>query len=110
MTPAARLDRLIQFRRATLDTASLEQREIWADHGRPIWGSKTDIRDSEKWRAAQVQAEVTTRFLVRWSEFTAGITPRDRLICDGREYHVAGVPKEVGRREWVEITAAAEVE
>jgi hypothetical protein len=53
-----------------------------------------------------VQANITTRFRVRWSTFTAGITPKDRLICEGVEYDITGI-KDIGRREFREITAAA---
>ena len=102
------LDRLIQFRRAALSDDGFGMVETWADHGSPVWASKRDASDAERWRAGEVQASITTRFTVRYSAFTAGITPKDRLVSeDGREFDISGV-KEVGaRRTFLEITAAA---
>jgi SPP1 family predicted phage head-tail adaptor len=103
---AGDLDRRVQFRRAAIADNGIGKTLTFADHGTPVWASKRDVSDGEKYRAAEVQAVVTTRFVVRWSSFTAGITPKDRLVCGGREYEISGV-KEIGRREFVEITAAA---
>jgi SPP1 family predicted phage head-tail adaptor len=107
MAQAGQLDRRVQFRRATLaDDGYTTAAETWADLGAPVWASKADISDGERWRAGEVQAHITTRFRVRWSTFSAGITPKDRLVCAGVTYDISGI-KEVGRRELLEITAAA---
>jgi SPP1 family predicted phage head-tail adaptor len=105
---AGSLDRLIQFRRATLTDDGLGMVETWADHGQPVWASKKDASDAERWRAGEVQAHITTRFTVRYSAFTAALTPKDRIVSeDGREFDISGI-KEVGqRRTFLEITAAA---
>lgn len=103
---AGPLDRRIQFRRAGIGDDGLSASEAWADYGSPVWASKADISDGERWRAGEVAAHVTTRFQVRWSLFTAGITPKDRLVCEGRTYDITGI-KEIGRRERIEITTAA---
>jgi len=104
---AGRLDRRVQFRRATEGTDGFGQTETWGDHGGPVWAEKTDVSDGERWRAGEVAAHITTRFRVRYSAFTAAITPKDRLVCDGAIYNISGV-KEVGeRRTFLEITAAA---
>lgn len=103
---AERLDRRVQFRRATLADDGFGMVESWVDYGGPIHAHRAFLSDGERWRAAQVQATATARFTVRYSPFSAGITPKDRLICEGVEYDITGV-KEIGRREWVEITAAA---
>jgi head-tail adaptor len=101
------LDRIAQFRRATLSDGPLGQVETWADHGGTVPVSKADVSDGERWRAGEVQAHITTRFRLRWSGFSAGLTPRDRLICEGREYDISAI-KEVGHRGgFLEITAAA---
>lgn len=101
------LDRLVQFRRFTLVDDGFSQVEDWDDHGSPVWAQKEDVSDGERWRASEVQATVTTRFTVRWSPFTADITPKDRLVCEGLEYNITGVKEGRGRRQWLEITAAA---
>lgn len=103
---AGPLDRRVQFLRATLADDGLASAETWDDYGLPVWASKADISDGERWRAGEVAAHITTRFRVRWSQFTADITPKDRLECEGRTYDITGI-KEIGRREGIEITAAA---
>jgi SPP1 family predicted phage head-tail adaptor len=104
---AGKLDRRIQFQRATLTDNGLEQVQTFANHGAAIWASKADISDGERWRAGEVQAHVTTRFTVRWSSFTADIDPRDRLVCEGVVYEIAGEKEAKGRRQWLEFTCAA---
>jgi SPP1 family predicted phage head-tail adaptor len=106
MTAAGDLDRRVQFRRASLVDNGLAKVEAFADHGSAVWASKFDVSDSERQRAAEAQASITARFRVRWSNFAAGITPKDRLFCEGVEYDISGI-KEIGRREYREITAAA---
>ncbi len=104
--PAGVRDSLVQFSRATLTDDGLSKVETWADHGAPMSASKADISDGERWRAGEVAANITSRFQVIWSPFTADLTPRDRLTCDGRTYDITGI-KEIGRRKLLEITAAA---
>lgn len=103
------LDRRVQFRRASLTDNGLEQVETFADHGSPVWASKTDVSDGERWRAGGVGASITTRFVVRSSTFTRGLTPKDRLTCAGLEYDISGI-KEIGRLDRLEITASARVD
>ncbi|ABN75753.1 head-tail adaptor protein [Cereibacter sphaeroides] len=100
-------DRLVQFLRAPLveDEFGSAPGPI-AALGAPVRGSKLDVSDRERWQAGEIAASVTTRFRVRWSPFTAGITPRDSLECEGLVYEIVGV-KEVGRRVEIEITAGA---
>lgn len=107
---AGRLDRRVQFRRAVLVDDGFQQVELWSSHGTLVWAEKRDLSDSERWRAGEVQAHVSTRFVVRWSAFTAAITPRDRLICAGREYDITGIKEGPGRRQWLEITAAVRID
>jgi head-tail adaptor len=101
-----RLDRLVQFRRATVGSDAFGATQTWADHGTPLYAQKSDLRDGERWRAGEVQAHVTTRFTVRRSPFTAALTPKDRLTCEGVEFEIVGIKEGAGRRQWVEITCA----
>jgi len=107
---AGRLDRRVQFRRAVLIDNGFEQVESFANHGQPVWASKADVSDGERARASEVQAHLTTRFVVRFSAFTASITPKDRLVCDGLEYDISGIKEKGGRRTLLEISAAARVD
>jgi head-tail adaptor len=106
---AGRRNRLVQFLRATLTDDGLSKVETFANHGGLMSASKSDVSDGERWRAGEVAANITTRFQVIWSPFTAALTPKDRLVCEGRSYDITGI-KEIGRREALEITAAARVD
>lgn len=109
MKGAGSLDRRVQFRRAAPADDGLTMVETWADYGAVVWAAKSDISDGERWRAGAVAASITTRFRIRYSGFAATVTPKDRMACEGRDYDISGI-KEIGRREWLEITAAARVD
>ena len=103
---AGDLDRRLTLRRATVTTNSLNELvSNWSDLA-TVWASKKDVSDGERVRAQEVGSSITTRFQVRWSTVTASLTPKDRLVCEDREYEITGV-KEIGRRVGLEITATA---
>lgn len=105
MIEAGKLDRRIQILRAgSLDDGLQVRTDVFAPIGSRIWASFTPISDSERFRADSVWQDMTARFRVRYSGFTAGITAKDRLVCEGATYAIGGI-KEVGRREGFEITA-----
>jgi SPP1 family predicted phage head-tail adaptor len=106
---AGSLDRRITVERATM-TANHVGEIV------PTWvtlttapASMVDIPDGERWRAAEVSATVTTRFQIRWNTVTATITPKDRIVCEGRTFDIFHV-KELDRRVGLEITASARAE
>lgn len=101
------LDRIVQFRRATLSDDGFGKVETWADYGPPMPASKTDVSDGERWRAQEVSSLITTRFVIRWNATTIALTPKDALICEGRTYNIVGIKELPERRRWLEITAAA---
>lgn len=70
------------------------------------WAEKQDVSDSERIRAAQVGATITTRFRVYYSSTLEGLDPTYQIRFGNRLYDVSGV-KEIGRREGLEITATA---
>lgn len=101
------LDRQIQFYRATLSDSGVSDDEEFTVLGGLYPAAKKEVSDSERLRAGEVGAMLSCRFTVRYSEFTRGITPKDRLVCEGISYDISGI-KEVGeRRTYLEITAAA---
>lgn len=107
---AAALDRRLRFERAVqTDTGLATETTGWAEIA-TLWGSRKDISDGERFRAAEVQAHVTTRFVVRWSRLAATITPADRMICEGQVFDIAGIKQIGARREALEITAAARID
>jgi head-tail adaptor len=103
---ASTLDRRAQFYRATLEDDGFSQVQIWAPYGQPVWALRQDVKDGEKYQAAQVQAQISTRFHIRSTTFTRSITPLDRIQCEGETFEITGV-KQVhpGRRQLIEITA-----
>ncbi len=102
---ASSLDRQVRFQRATLVDDGLSSVEVWQDVGGTYWALRQDVSDAEKWRAGQVQATISTRFQIRDTEFTRGITARDRIICEGETFNITGT-KQVhpGRRQLIEIS------
>lgn len=113
MVRAGDLDRRIQFLRAAIVDDGYSKSETWADedgptyHGSVIAAQKTDLSDGEKWRAGEIAATVSARFVVRYSTFTKGITPQDRLECEGVVYEINGIKEGQGRRQWLELTCTA---
>ena len=104
---ASKLDRRVQFWRATPVSTGFGQEQVWAKHGYPVWALREDVKDGERWRAAEVQASITTRFQVRSSEFTRDISPIDRIECEGELFSITGTKQasQYGRRQLIEITA-----
>lgn len=103
---AGPLDRRITLERATVTFDDLGGAvETWSTLA-TVWAQVLPISDGERWRAAEVGAEVTTRFRIRWSTTVADVGPKDRIAYAGRVFNIAGV-KELGRREGIEITATA---
>lgn len=111
MTSTGSMRDKVTVMRATLsDDGYTSAVETWAQHGGPIWAAKADLSDGERFRAGEVAAHITTRFVVRSSAFARGITPKDRLVCRGRHYDIFGI-KDVGNdRAMIEITAAARID
>jgi SPP1 family predicted phage head-tail adaptor len=108
---AGDLDQRITIRRAAITAAASafnEPEEVWADLA-TVWAQAKDASAAESLRAAEVGAEITTRFTVRWSPTIAGIDPRDRVLWRGREHNITAV-RDVGRRAWREIDAVARAE
>jgi len=102
---AGGMDRRVTFSRATVTNTGLGLTEAWADLG-TVWASRKDVSDGEKAAAGTMQAVVVARFVVRSSTFSRGLTPKDRLTEGGRTFQITGI-KEMGRRDFLEITAEA---
>lgn len=100
-------DRLQFFEAVLVDDGVTDVAEFQPVGG-IVRGRKTDVSDGEAWRASQISDHVTSRFVVRSTVFTRGITAAHRLTCDDVTYEVTGI-KEVpncnGR--FLEINAAS---
>lgn len=69
------------------------------------WAKYVPISDGEK-LTHKHQADLSARFTIRWSKAGAGAKSSDRLIFEGRRFGIFGI-KEIGRRQYLEITAGA---
>lgn len=82
-------------------------------HGAPVAlavsAAFRPVSDSERMASSEVGATTTARFQIRWSSDVADLSPVWWLGFDGRTFDIVGV-KEIGRREGIEITAAARAE
>ncbi|QTC88185.1 phage head closure protein [Brevundimonas pondensis] len=101
---AGRLDRRIVLQRATITRDEFNAEvETWADLA-TVWASYRPVSDGERFRAGERAAEISARFQIRYSSIVKDVTPKDRLVFDGRAYAITHV-KEIGRREGIELTA-----
>ncbi|RHZ91534.1 head-tail adaptor protein [Cereibacter sphaeroides] len=104
---APRFDRRIQIQRATPADDGFASVEVWADHGPPIWAAKADLSDGERWSAGEVAASVTTRFTLHRTAFARGLTPKDRLVSDGRSFEISGIKVSGAAGRFLELTCSA---
>jgi SPP1 family predicted phage head-tail adaptor len=106
---AGRLDRRIVIQRATTTANSFnEPISTWATLA-TVWAKAEPVSDGERQRSGETLADKKYRFTIRWSYDVSEVDPRDRVVFDGRTYDVSGV-KEMGRREFIELTATARAE
>lgn len=104
--PAGARDRRITLQRASIVKNALnEDVTTWLELA-TVWAEKLDVSDRERVAAAEVAAEITTRFRILWSTNLANLNPKDRLTFDSKVYDIV-VAKEMGRREGIEISANA---
>lgn len=109
MSGAGDFDRRVRFERATPtdDGFSSDVRTTWTPIA-TVWASVVALSDGEKWRAGAVGATVSHRIKVRYSSVLAGLKPTDRVVFEGRTLQI-GPPKELGRRQYLEMTAQESV-
>jgi len=106
---AGDLDRRITLQRATVTTSTPynEPVEVWGDIG-TISAQRADASAAEGYRAAEVGAQISTRFTVRYWSLTRGLTPKDRISFEGKLYNITATRERVGTtRQWIEIDAVA---
>lgn len=106
---AGKLDRRIQIQRATITQNDFgEEVHAWGQIAE-VWAGVTPVSDTERFRGSQVGAEITTRFVVRYSGQARDVTAEDRIVYEGRVFDLVGI-KELGRREGYEISAIAKAD
>lgn len=103
---AGKLDRRLTLQRYGITyNEDNEPVEGFADLA-TVWASVQYASDGERVRAAEVGATITIRFQIRYSSTVASVNPKDRVVYDGKVFDISAV-KELGRREGLEISAAA---
>lgn len=106
---AGKMDRKIVLQRFTeTRDAFNEPVKTWATLATRS-ASYEPLSDGERFRASETAANASARFVIRYSAAVADLSPVDRLVFEGRTYEILHT-KEVGRREGIEITAAARAE
>lgn len=103
---STKLDRRIRLERytSTKDPDSGEPVRTWSEL-KTVWASKRDVSDGERFAAGEQQAELSTRFQIRWSSEVADLNAKDRVVYGDKIYSIVGT-KELGRREGIEITTS----
>jgi SPP1 family predicted phage head-tail adaptor len=94
--------RVVIQKRTLLQSASGEYTEVFTDAA-TVWAEVKELRGGEFFAARQENAEITTRFYIRWR---ADVTVLDRIVYDGKFYDIAQV-SEMGRRSGLDILATA---
>ena len=70
-----------------------------------VWAEVNPLRGREFFQAAQVQAEITTRFRIR---YRTGIDETMRVVWKGKFYEIKALPIEVdGEGEWLDLMTKA---
>jgi SPP1 family predicted phage head-tail adaptor len=104
---AGEFDHRITIMRATMTAnAYNEQIPTWTAYAE-LWAKRIDATAGESIRAAQISAQITAHFVVRWSAESATITARDRVTLEGGlNYDITGV-RELQRNAYLEIHVVA---
>ncbi len=106
---AGNLDSRILFLRATTAPNGFnEPVETWSTLA-SVWAKAVPVSDGERWSAGQTLANETIRFTIRWANSVSSVGPKDRVQYEGRTFDIQGV-KDLGRKEYREITATAGAE
>lgn len=103
---AVQLDHRIGILRAVNTTSEFNEPVPTWSTVLELWAMREDITAAESYRAVAVDAQITTRFTIRYSPESATIDAKHRIACDGRTYNITKV-REVKRNEWLELDAVA---
>lgn len=103
MIKAGDLDQRVtlQSRAATINAIG-EPVGVWSDVV-TVWANIRDLSAREIHTARAVQVESVRRVTIRWRP---GITADMRLLHQGRIMVLTAPPREVGRKQWLELDVA----
>lgn len=96
---SGRLDRKITIQEPTTTYDSYgEPVESWSDLA-IVWAEVRQQSAREMWESGKV-SEVEMMFRIR---YRSGIDETCRVVYDGKNYDITGEPREIGRRDGLEI-------
>lgn len=78
-----------------------EEVDTTADMGK-VWGSVVPLSGRELQAAQQAQSRTTHKIIIRHRE---NVTPRSRIIYDGRTFEVEAITNREERGRWLDIMA-----
>jgi SPP1 family predicted phage head-tail adaptor len=104
---AAELNRRIQVRRFEVTGQDGLGGTLgdWTDRGGPLFARRRDLSDEERMKAWGIENLLTTRFVIRNTQFARDIKRSDRLVHEGVEFEIVGIKEFIGTRGFLEITA-----
>jgi len=85
-----------------------EEVDDWIDIA-TVGAKVTDATAGESYRAQEVGAQISARFVIRWSPEVADVAADDRVLFNCRPYNITAV-REFERGQWREIDAVARAE
>lgn len=103
---SGKLDRLITLQRRTVAAtdANGSAAQTFAAYDE-VWAAKIDAGGREYFAGQQVQAEIVTRFKIRWRD---DVLPTDRITFDDKTFNISHI-QELGRHEGLMLFATAVV-
>ncbi len=107
---AGLLDRRITLMRRGLGTQDANggyPDAAYTAYATDIAARKEEVSGREYFAAQTKQAELVTRFTIR---YRTDVVATDRLVCEGRDYELTMPPSEIGRRVGLTIFARAVVQ
>lgn len=76
-----------------------------------VWAQYKPARGQERFELATREAEIPVAFIIRWSRRVADVGPADRVRYpardDGQLFEIIAAPREIGRRDGLELTCRA---
>lgn len=103
------LDRRITILRRTSTVNTFNESDDTWTTLTTVWASVIPVSDGERLRAGETLAQKSNRYTIRHSSVVDSVNPRDRIVYDTKTFDINGI-KEIGRNEFLEITATARAE
>lgn len=100
-----RMDSRILIERATLTTNAYGERtQAWTTLA-TVWADVIFREGSgnEQVQSLQLMSKQPVHFIIRYSTTVAGVTPKDRVTYNSKEYNIEAI-QEIGRNEGLRLT------